>query len=576
MRLRIHAARVRVHSSMVSPRPPLLRLALAYFAGSERVGALAMLAFSLGLSVATAALGPMLNARSGALVTALSSGTSASLRAAVVAFFGILIVYIAVASVYEYLLNLLPIHWRRWLTIKVLDRYFQRRAYYRLGFDRAIDNPDQRIAEDIGSFTQMSVVLSVLVVSAPSSVVFSTIAIWHVSALTAELLLAYGVLSSIFAIVVFQRRLTKLNFRQLQIEADFRSSLARVRTNAEAIAFYQADAREAEHATTRFAPVYRNQNRILRWSDVYLNGFNLAFANLPVLLPIVLLAPQVLAGHLAVGVVVQSSGNAAGIIGGFTALTQSLTGLAGIFASTTRVNRLLTSIERAPDDERAIALRDGGALAIDELTLATPDGAHRLFSGLSVEVPNGSALLVTGPSGSGKSSLLRALAGLWNAGAGTILRPPLESMMFLPQRPYLPAGTLRDELLYPHREQQRSENDLREALAAVDLAGLPERVGGFDVDHVWEALLSSGEQQRLALARLLLARPRYAILDEATSALEPADEDALYRLLRTRGITLVSVGHRSSLAAHHDRGVLIQDGKAIPTSPQQAFVREAS
>src|SRR6202043_714280 len=141
----------------------------------------------------------MLNARSGALVTALSTGTSASLRAAIVAFFGILIVYIGVASVYEYLLNLLPIHWRRWLTIRVLDRYFARRAYYRVGFDRAIDNPDQRIAADINSFTQMSVVLSVLVVSAPASVVFSTIALWHTPAPTAELLLAYGAFSSIFA-----------------------------------------------------------------------------------------------------------------------------------------------------------------------------------------------------------------------------------------------------------------------------------------------------------------------------------------------------------------------------------------
>jgi putative ATP-binding cassette transporter len=557
-------------------RPPLLGLALSYFTGVERVGALSMLAFSLGLSVATAALGPLLNARSGELVTALSSGTPATLRAAMVAFFGILVVYIGVASVYQYLLNLLPIHWRRRLTSEVFDRYFNRRAYYRLGFDRAIDNPDQRIAQDINTFTGMSVVLSVLVVSAPSSIVFSAIALWRVSALTAELLLAYGVVSSVLAIVVFARRLTTLNRRQLRVEADFRSSLAHVRTNAEAIAFYRGDAREADRATARFVPVYGNQNVILRWSDVYLNGFNLAFANLPVLLPIVVLAPQVLAGHLAVGVVVQSSGNAAGVIGAFTALTQSLAGLAGIFASTARVNALLASIERPPELERSIALREGSTLAIDGLTVDTPDGARPLFTGLSTEVNDGAALLVTGPSGSGKSSLLRALAGLWNAGGGTIVRPPLESMMFLPQRPYLPAGTLREELLYPHRATRRSEQELREALADVDLAGLPERAGGFDVAQPWEASLSSGEQQRLAFARLLLARPRYAILDEATSALEPGDEEALYRLLRARGVTLVTVGHRSSLAAYHDRGVLIQDGRAIATSPQQAFAQDAS
>jgi putative ATP-binding cassette transporter len=555
--------------------PPLLRLGLAYFIREERLGALAMLVFSLGLSVATAALGPILNARSGALVTALSSGTSASLRAAVFAFFGILVVYIAVASVYEYLLNLLPIRWRRWLTIRVLERYFHGRAFYRLGFEATIDNPDQRIAEDVGSFTQMSVVLSLLAVSAPSSVVFSTIALWHTSTLLAEVLLAYGVVSTVFAVVVFQRRLTALNVRQLQLEADFRSSLARVRSGAEAIAFLRGEEREAAELAARFVPVYHVQNRIYRWSDVYLNGFNLTIANIPALLPVVLLAPQVLSGHLAVGVVVQSSGNAAGIISGFGALSGALSGLAGIFASTVRVNAMLAALGEQPRSRDAIVVFDAETLAVDRLALATPDGAP-LFDGLSVEVPRGAALLVTGPSGSGKSSFLRALAGLWRRGTGRIARPPLESMLFLPQRPYLPAGTLRDQLQYPHRDTPLPDDALRAALTAVGLRGLAERSGGFDVERPWEAMLSAGERQRLAFARLLLANPRYALLDEASSALDPADEAALYRLLRARGITLVTVGHRASLGALHDRVVLIRDGRAITASPHDAFGREAS
>ena len=199
-------------------------------------------------------------------------------------------------------------------------------------------------------------------------------------------------------------------------------------------------------------------------------------------------------------------------------------------------------------------------LALDHLTLATPDSRQTLIRDLSAEAPAGKGLLITGVSGVGKSSLLRAVAGLWDAGAGRIARPPLEEMLFLPQRPYMVIGSLREQLLYPNADRAVGDAELRAVLERVNLAGLPERVGGFDAELDWGQLLSLGEQQRLAFARLILARPGFAILDEATSALDTANEALLYRELQNTGTTYISVGHRPSLLAYHDRVLELQGG----------------
>ncbi|MEW6493459.1 MAG: ATP-binding cassette domain-containing protein [Cyanobacteriota bacterium] len=191
-------------------------------------------------------------------------------------------------------------------------------------------------------------------------------------------------------------------------------------------------------------------------------------------------------------------------------------------------------------------------LALQRVTLETPQYERTLVKELSFQVPHGEGVLVVGPSGAGKSSLMRAIAGLWNAGTGCVIRPKSEEMLFLPQRPYMLLGNLRSQLLYPNSSSEVTDKQLQEALEQVNLAHLPQRVGGFDVELEWADILSLGEQQRLAFARLLLTKPRYAILDESTSALDVGNEKRLYQLLKETGTTFISVGHRPTLVHYHE------------------------
>jgi putative ATP-binding cassette transporter len=231
-----------------------------------------------------------------------------------------------------------------------------------------------------------------------------------------------------------------------------------------------------------------------------------------------------------------------------------------ISAFVAEINRLGTFAEelKAPIQARQpeatfIDTAVDSRLALEHVTLLTPNYQRVLARDLSVTVEPGSELLILGPSGSGKSSLMRAIAGLWNAGTGLIIRPKLEEMLFLPQRPYMILGSLRSQLLYPNTSSEIPQEKLYSVLQQVNLADLPERVGGLDVELDWANILSLGEQQRLAFARLLLTRPRYAILDEATSALDLKNEERLYQQMQATSTVFISVGHRNSLLQYHQQ-----------------------
>lgn len=272
---------------------------------------------------------------------------------------------------------------------------------------------------------------------------------------------------------------------------------------------------------------------------------------LNIVLPTAILAPKVLSGELEIGSAVQATGAFSAVLGAVSLVVEHFEGLSRFSAGIARLSSFSDVLDRPRDteaEESIVAVRDS-RLAIERMTLKTPNHERILIRDLTVAVDPGKSLLIAGESGSGKSSLLRAIAGLWHSGSGRIFRP--DEMLFVPQQPYMILGTLRSQLLYPDADRQIPDDALLLMLHKVNLPDLAERSGGLDAEMDWEKVLSVGEQQRLAIARILVTKPRYAMLDEATSALDAANEEHLYSLLAKTETTLVSVGHRASILKYH-------------------------
>jgi putative ATP-binding cassette transporter len=540
-------------------------IAKSYWSGDEKWQARGLLLGVVLFLLAYTGLSVLLNNKRGVLISALSAQDEPRFWQTVIVFIGVLVIYAPLLAGYTYLRDRLSLQWRRWLTHRFVDRYFANRAYYNLQvFDTEIDNPDQRIAEDVRSFTQESLTfLLVLVESVLSVIAFSSV-LWGISKPLVFFLVLYALVGTVVTTVVFGKPLVRLNFEQLKKEANFRFSLVRIRENAESIAFYRGEERESNQVSDRFQAVFDNVKRLLVW-ELNLNMLTNAYEFIPFILPALVVAPAIFAGEMEVGKVSEAQGafvrvffSLNVVVARFQALTTFGAGINRLYTFAAFLEQIETSTEET-EQKPKIQTQTDDRLAVEHLTLQTPNYQRILVEDLSVELPAGASVLLMGPSGCGKSSLLRAIAGLWNSGKGTIVRPEPEEMLFLPQRPYMVLGTLRDQLLYPNTELKVEDDRLKHALEQVNLAGLEERFDGFDTEQDWADVLSLGEQQRLTFARLLLNKPRYAILDEATSALDLENEERLYQHLQTLqgnspdepGTTFLSVGHRETLANYH-------------------------
>ena len=336
----------------------------------------------------------------------------------------------------------------------------------------------------------------------------------------------------------------------------------RLRENAESIAFYRGEAQERVQLNVRFEAAFSNFARLIK-QQRSLNLFQRTFSQLTLVVPSVVLAGAVLAAGAFTAVLAAVSL----IVDNFESLSRFVAGIDRLhalsqvvlktpaapapWADPSTIDAVIDAVAAPPDAAPTITIREGNTLAIEALTLYTPDFRRKLVQDLSLQLAPGDALLIIGPSGCGKSSLLRAVAGLWNSGSGVVQRPPIKEMFFLPQRPYMQSGTLRSQIIYPATTTELTDERLLELLQEVHLDTLAERVGGLEVSRDWEKLLSTGEQQRLAFARVLVCQPNMVILDEATSALDSANETALYQRLRASGVTLVSIAHRHSVLQHH-------------------------
>ncbi|WP_017302214.1 ABC transporter ATP-binding protein/permease [Nodosilinea nodulosa] len=474
---------------------------------------------------------------------------------------GVFVVGTPIVVFYSYAQDKLGLHWRRWLTHQFLDRYFSNRAYYAIDRNPAIDNPDQRISEDVRSFTRTSLSFLLMVLDSVISLIAFTGILWSISHLLVGVLLAYATLGTV-GTVLLGRRLIRLNFNQLRQEANFRYGLVHVRDNAESIAFYQGEAEESTTVQTRLGHALGNFNLLIGWQR-NLGFFTTGYGYFVVIVPALVVAPRYFAGELDFGGISQASFAFSQVLTALSIVVDQFESLSAFAAGVDRLDSFKTAMATPPERQEGhgpIERQLGTAIALKDLTLTVPGRPKTLIRDLSVEVAQGQGLLVMGPSGCGKSSLLRAIAGLWHEGEGTIVAPTTDQIMFLPQRPYMPLGNLRHQVFYPYRCGEVADRDLLEALEQVNLADLPERVGGWEADLDWVDVLSLGEQQRLAFARLLLTQPRYAILDEATSALDADNEARLYQRLRDQGTTLISVGHRTSLSQFHD-WLLLFDGE---------------
>ena len=545
--------------------PPLSMAALRQFVNvakpywllDEKKTAWSLLIVLIALMLAETQLAVLLNNQAGEMTSALAGRDGGRFWKSVRACLLILVFAVPVYAFYYYMRDLFANQWRRWLTGRFLDGYLKGRKYYELGSDGEIDNPDQRISEDINTFTGRSIHFLLIFLGSIMQLVAFSAVLWSISHLLVGVLAVYALAGTVIALYFFGNPLIQLNFWQLRREADFRFSLMRLRENAESIAFYRGEAQERAAIDSKFERVIHNFARLIKKQRT-LNLFQRTFSQLTLVLPGVILAERVLAGELEVGRAVQAAGAFTAVLAAVGVIVENFESLSRFVAGTERLQTLSRLVlpaastkETAEADAQRIQMQPGQQLALEALTLCPPQSDRILVKDLTLELKEGDALLITGDSGSGKSSLLRAIAGLWNTGSGVVRHPPLEDFFFLPQQPYLQSGTLRSQLIYPSVETDLSDEELLEILEQVHLPLLAGRVGGLDAMNDWEKLLSVGEQQRLAFGRVLVHEPRIVILDEATSALDSANEASLYAGLRESGATLISVAHRAGVLRHH-------------------------
>ncbi|MDE2094091.1 MAG: ABC transporter ATP-binding protein/permease [Burkholderiales bacterium] len=476
--------------------------------------------------------------------------------------------FIVVAVYRQYLQQLLFIRWRTWLTRHLLEGWLHPGTAYRLGARLAdrVDNPDQRVAEDARGFVSATLDLTLGLLNAGVTLGSFVGILWGLSG-TLTVPLAGGLAIPGYMVWVaiayaligtwithrLGRPLIALNGEQQKVEADFRYALVQVRDHAEAIALARGEPREHVRLSTGFEAIRANWFALIRTTK-RLTWFSAGYGQVANVFPILAAAPRYFSGGLKLGGLMQTAQAFGQVQGALSWFIDAYPRLADWRATVKRLTAFAAATAGDRNAEAAAGIvretRPGATIGLSALQVDAPDG-RTLVTVPARELEIGNRLLISGPSGGGKSSLIRAIAGLWREGRGAVKVPAGATLMFVPQRPYLPEGTLREALAYPLPPDAFTPRSVDDA---VQHAGLGRYARQLDLRQRWAAILSPGEQQRVHFARVLLHQPDWAFLDESTSALDEAAQGELYRQLRRAcpRTTIVSVGHRATLTGLHD------------------------
>jgi putative ATP-binding cassette transporter len=564
---------------LASTLATIWQLSVPYFRAEDRWPGRILLGAVIAIELSIVAITVILNEWYNRFYNTLQDRNWSAFVSAILFFCVIAAVY-TVLTVYQNYLNLwLQIRWRRWMTQTYLRQWLNTANHYRMQLlGDAADNPDQRIAEDLQMFVQSTLSIGIGLLNAGVTLGSFVVILWNLSgeaplhlfglpfAIPGYLVwaaLIYAVIGTWLTHLIGWP-LIPLNFQQQRFEADFRFNLVRSRENSEQIASLRGEAAERERHLSRFGLVVANWIAIMQ-RQKRLAFFTQSYSQASVIFPYVMVSPAYFSGAMQLGGLMQTAS-------AFNSVQNALSYFVTAYRSIAEyqaVVKRLSGFEDAIEAGRAAALtppaievvpRDGStAIAIDQLHVRLPNGAP-LLNAEHVAFTSGERVLVTGPSGAGKSTLFRAIAGIWPFGSGRVSVPADAKIMLVPQRPYFPVETLSSAITYPAKAGTFNDARLAEVLAAV---GLPQLIERLSEEAHWNRMLSLGEQQRLAIARVLLYAPDYLFLDEATASLDEPAEAMLYRLLQDRlnGTTIVSIGHRSTLRAFHRRRIdLIHEG----------------